>query len=628
MSPSCRLSRVPGAFLALSLLCGLVVAQRPPAWAATKLPGLDTTRLLQLGKLVIYQGNTEVRVFSAFTRRWQVLPVSGSATVRHTNDWLLVQDGTRWTAFSAFEGSFETITVSNAAKVLNPVGNKNDEILLVQDGTSIHAFSGLVGKWTKQFASAQATVSVQRQVAVLIDGSQAFGMAALIGTWVPQGLASTPLYANADSSTAVVGTAGDLYGFSAQTGAWTSRKSLGTGATRRFFADVAVWTLGPVSLAYSGLTGRFAIATTGASPTVHVDRQLAIVAGGGDLSFYSAPLSTWTVLPKAGAATLATGPVTALASLAGRVHAFSALTGKVTTSPFVSSSEAVSSSVAAAVESGTGRAWLYSAFLDRWTAAPTGAKTGLPQLALQSGLVDMTPAGYVAFSGRTGKFVNLATGTTSAAWINSQSSVIAVTEPKMLHVFEPRRDVWLSTKTEAGSLQPTIWRTTLVGDDGKYGYGFGAQSGVIEVTALPQPVGSSKASSEVGRLVTKDWVLGFSSLPDLTSQWQFPEFRRIFTVGTTYQLDLGARSGAAAVLAFGRPVTNAVAIAGLGSLVIDLSTVATVGVGRVGTNGRLGVRIPVPNVPALRGAELFFQSVVLPAMGAPYLSMAASLMVR
>src|SRR5690606_28457908 len=162
------------------------------------------------------------------------------------------------------------------------------------------------------------------------------------------------------------------------------------------------------------------------------------------------------------------------------VAAYSTLRGTFTTLPLPNPNPLVNATVAAAMDTQSKALWLYSAYTGQWYRAPQGAAATLPNLARNAAFVYGSGNRNWAFSARSGRFVPIdLTGAT--VFVDASSSLVAATTGTTLHVFEPRREVWLST-TLAGNppVDVRIWRTCLVAFSDQEAAGFGVEHGSLE----------------------------------------------------------------------------------------------------------------------------------------------------
>jgi hypothetical protein len=613
---------------ACGLLGALAVAQAPPAWTALPVPtGTANGTTTSIGKLVVYRDGPQVHVYSAFTRRWHATAANPVASLRITNDCLLLQDGATWTAFASHGGAFRTLAVSPTAQLLNPAGRDNDSVLLVLDGNLLHAFSGFTGDWSTRSVSNAAGLSVQRHVAMLSDGNLLSGYDAFSGTWHDVAVGGAVLTLSTDGIAGVAATSTTLHGFSALHGTWTTAPALANASLVRN-DDWAVWYDPTTMVGYSGVQGTFATASLTASTVAASEDDLALFATNAGIVAFSAIRGTWSqpiapttarVRANVASALLVDGP-------AQQVHGYSAITGTVATTTLDSSFEEVASSVAYALQVGTGQPFLFSGLTGQWYAAPADVLPTIPVLTTTAALLP-TNTGLRAFSGRTGAFVPLVAAGLQPVG-NSSSSPAAAWNATDLYAFDARSDRWSAQpRSGTGTVTMQIWRTGLFALDGTGVAGFGSQSGQWDVMALPSPLLGSRANSECNRIDLANHVFAHSALAELVSLHQFPEFRRVFATGATMRLQLPLPSGDFALLAAGFFAGTPVPLPGLGALVLQPASLTTsLLLPRPGEH-RARIEFAVPPSPWLVGVEFGLQALVVPAAGSAWLSRAAGVLI-
>ena len=348
------------------------------------------------------------------------------------------------------------------------------------------------------------------------------------------------------------------------------------------------------------------------------ERKFVAVETTAGYEFFSAITGAWTLLRLSQPASVRAADAVALIKQSARVYAYSALTGNVAVRPVASSHEAVTATLGAVVDAKTSRAAVFSALTGGWIDAPAGVRPGLPALASQAALFQVT-GGFLAMSARGAVVARIATAASAVAWVDGSSANLVLAEPGKLHIFDARRGTFESATT--GTLHtPSLWRTTFVVEDGGRAYAFGAGAGVLEQVAFSGPAIDVRASSECGRVVTATSVFAFSSVSDLMPLAQFPEFRRVRPLGTFVQLQLSSAPLALSVLLVGSARKFATPVPGLGLLWLDPRSII---VGPAGLSDATGLRlskIHIPGDPRLAGVELFWQGLVLPLGGQPYLT--------
>lgn len=613
-----------------SLLTAVALAPLAPpqgraAWSVLSVPnGVQPADVTSIGKLTVCRDGAFLHVYSACQREWRTLATTGAATVRITNDCLLVQDGTSWRGFSAYRGTFEPLPVSPQAQLLNQVGRDNDSILLVHDGGQLHAFSGFHGAWVSRAVGSGFGWSTQRHVAIVVDGNVLSAMDAYGSQWHDLPVGSPTLLLSTDGTAGLAVTTTEVHAFSATTAAWTSAPAL-PGATFVRNDDWALFYDGAQMLGYSGVQGRFEYAPLGAGSVVAnedcfalVDTSYGLVAYSGIRGAFSAPIapSTSRVRTNVSVATIVD---------TAAVHGYSAASNTFATLPIVPTNEEAAGSVAYAIDGATNSAHCFSGLTGRWHTPPPDALPGPPLITTTSALLP-TASGVRAFSARSGRFVPLVGGGLTPVG-NSASAIAGAWSATGLHAFDARAERWVSLpRTSSAPLILQIWRTAMFAIDGAVAVGFGAQDGAWASLPMPGTYVVGRANSESSRIVTQNHVLAHAAVAELSSYAQFPEFRRVQPAGTPLRLSLPLRPGDVALLAggvFGAPT----ALPGLGTLQLDPGSIASLLVLPTPGQGRAVVALPIPPHPALVGSEWAFQALVAPLAGAAHLTGPATVFV-
>lgn len=614
--------------LAATCLATLAAAQGPSAWAPLTFPGgTATVQVQSLGKLVVAQQQDVLHVFSAATRRWHAHPAPGAPAVRVANDWVLWRDATGFTAFSSMRGTFEHLGASTSAFVVNPTNQRNDSIALVRDGSQLHHFSGFDGRWRSRSVGTNAGVSVQRHVAIVSDGNLLGGLSAFAPGWVDVQVAGPATMLSADGTAAVALAGPTVHGFGAADATWSSAAAPSLGATFVRSDDWALWHDGVTALAFSGLQGGFTSTVVGAVTELAIQEDLVAMRSGVAVHLYSPVTASWTLAGLGLQGTLRTATTVALMADGTSLQAYSALRGTLAPLTLDSSAEALSAAVVAALPRAGGPPWLFSALLGQWVEAPADVQSSLPFLATQSALLP-TATGWRAWSARSGAAVAHAGPGTPVG--NPNSAVAALVDAGHVHVFDARRDVWIEVPRTSPAATPTLqaWRTTLVGHDGPLAVGYGALSGRLETTALPEPAQGVTASSECGVVMTAHTLLAWSSAPEVAPLAQFPEFRRIQPVGSACEVQVQLGTAGTAFLAVGTLAPVPLPLPGLGTLLLDTASAAVLACTPDPGETRHVQVLHVPAAPQLQGSRWWLQAVVLPAAGPgqPWLTGGAELM--
>lgn len=621
-------SRTRG-LLTKSLLAAALLTSSAPAqttaWSEVQpAGGVPPGSVSSIGKLTHFVDGSVLHVWSAFTRRWHQLNVGTNASVRQTNDWLLVQEGNIWTAFAAAGGRFVPLTTSAGAFVLNPTSQNNDSVLIIRDGGQVHAFSGFLGRWVSRNISPTATVTVRRHTALLSTalpagaGSILGGFSAFTGSWHDMPIAQPVISLSADGTAGVAESATELFGFSSRLGTWATTPSL-VHTTRARDDDWASWYDGVNALAFSGLSGTFATQAIGPASVQHTESLYVLYRTTQATHAYSAVTGSWASVSTSPSATTRGANAVALIEEPLLLTAYSAPLGAFVSINLDATATSLAGSVVAATERNSGMPTLFSALTGNWQAAPGDATPTLPQVGFVSALLPR-PGGHYAFSTRTGLFVPL-NSPGGIAEIGPQTAPALVWDPTALHFFDARRDLWIS-EPRPGSGQPAVhmWRTTAMVFDGSDVVGFGSQNGHVERLTLTEPVAAFRANSESLTVTTSARVLGFSGLGQPNTLSQFPEFLRVFPIGGVLNVQLPMQSGDLAIIAGGLLATQPSLVPGLGTLLLDTQTLTSMLVLPRTDADRGELLLPVPNLPALRGAQFWFQALLAPLNAAPVLT--------
>ena len=624
----------PTLLLAACLLpLGLLPAQRPASWVPLTLGApLASGNIGQLGKTCAYIEGNKISFFSAFARQWKSTTANAAnvANLRVFNDLAFLIDQGQIIAFSSYRGEIEVLPVSGSATVVNPSAQRNDSILTVVDGSTLWTFTCFEGKWkSRTLISPTPRIVTQRHVLMVGDGTAYHGMSAFDGNWVSLSapVASTGGYA--DGSWGMLETPTTLYGFSAQRAAWSTTPALAPGyqVTRR--EDTIIYWDNTNALAYTGLRGVFAATTIAPGSSIDADALVGVARSGGSLQLFSAVLGTWTNATTTATAAVTTKPHQITWNDAtGLVGSFSPFLGSVALLPVAASVVGNNDGVAGAIDALSSRLYLFSTLTGAWVTAPRDAVVAIPSFIWCGALVKST-TGYYAYAGRTGRFIPLVASPSAVAWVDVNSSVMAVEDGNTLSVFEPRREVWLSVqKVNTGPLLVRIWRTTLLAVDGTTVHGFGTFEGTLESYTLPAAPIEINANSESLRAGVGTTLACFGGTPDFVTLYQFPEFRRVFTAGSNLEVQLHGAPGASTWMVLGFMAPAPVSIPTLGELFISANSFAIVPLGTLPADGRVSQRLFIPDEPALRRLEACFQGIVAPVSGTPYLTRLATVLVQ
>lgn len=625
--------RIPLALVATVALAAASPAQRPSSWAFDPQVGLSASSVDALGKIAWRSSGVTVSAFSSATRGWASWVSPGSFTARLSNDWLMVDAGTTIAAFSAARGVFETIAVSANKTVVNPNSNRNDALLAIHDGNTLWTFSGLTGGWSSRAIATNAAIVVERNVLIVVDGPNLLGYSATQNTWA-SATAAAPASTYGVSHTLGWAIAGNvIHGYSAIQGRWASVASSQPAANATANGDVVLFS-SPVELVgFSGISGAFGVLLTPAATlALRTSDHVGYASPDGVLHYlFGAVASQWTVFVSSQPATATVSGAIVLLTEPPQLHAYSGLRGTVATTPLPNATTAIADSVAAAVDAGNTALHLFSAVRGTWHLAPQGAQITLPELARTGALLTDGAMDWWGFSSRFCTFELHVSGASPTRWASTESSIVAVESDTALACFDARRNAWIEMPLSPAErpVDIRIWRTCLVAHFPQSGrlVGFGAGNGEFESAPLQGTFVSLRANSEVGAAVTTDGAFGYAPLSDLGSEVQFPEFRRLTSLGATFTLRLVGEASSAFGIVAGIASPTDTRIAGLGALHLSPALLIAFPPGVVGAGARASSAVSIPVDPALRGIDVGFQALVLPPAGTPYLTQLATVLV-
>jgi hypothetical protein len=497
--------------------------------------------------------------------------------------------------------------------LLNPSSQNNDSAALIRDGSVLHAFSGITGRWTSRAIAPTAAIVVQRHVALAVDGTLASGFDAFQGAWHDQQLDGPAAIVSADGVCGVCSTASTAYGFSSLHGGWTSHPCA-TSAQLTRNDDWAVWHDGSTALGYSGLVNGFSSLPLGPLTSSAGDDLFGLFMTPGLAHAFSAFTGTWSTAPMSATASVRVSSAVALLIDGTQLHGYSAPRGVFEPLVLDASADAIAGSVVAVESRATGRSHLFSALTAHWSTAPQQALPGLPTLST-TGAMLRAQSGVIAFSARTNAFVARAM-TQPVLEANLSSSPLIAWDANEICLFDGRRDQWVSTpRLSTGPLSPQIWRTSGFVMDGGYAQGFSTYGGSIRWGFLPAPLQSFRVNSESVAIYTADAILAFSAVPEPVPMAQFPEFRRAAVVGSPLLMHLRQMPNEVGFLAIGAPLSQSVVVPGLGEIVLDPQSSATLLMTPVPDADRSEFSVPIPADPVLQGASAWFQALMLDQFG-------------
>ncbi|MBK8974523.1 MAG: hypothetical protein IPM29_01220 [Planctomycetes bacterium] len=637
-----RCARALPAAAALALLAALAPAPhaqvpgRPSSWACLQTTAAST--VFQRGKMAAIVDPSGWHVFSSATRRWSSfpLPTQPLTSIWITNDIVLFDAAPLYVAHAshaATAAGFAPLLLGAGAAMVNPASNRNDSVLVLRDGATLHTFSGFDGLWRSRAFPPTARVVVQRDVVLVADGNQLWAMSESDPQWIPH-TAQGPVSAiYADGTIGIAEDATHVHGFSAVLGTWTSAPRLPNSANPTVSRNAAVWTNPSEALAYGATSGAFARVTTGGGVLVTPSDQFVVLEGvANQWWLFSGVTGRWTTITLSGLPTLVTDTTVAALVVGSTIHAWSATRDSFATLTGVTANVALAAATGYAQDARGGPFWLYSGLTGTWQRAPANTGAALPGLTRNGALLIDPTAGLAwAFDARTARFVSEPLGTNGRAlYSDPNTSTIAAEDDGKVTFFDARRGVWVRVPKNGTFQQTALWRTTFVGALGAHVVAHGVLQGEPERLTMPSgaPTGLI-AASETLLAQTGAEICAFSGTPELLSPAQFPEFRRMAAAaGATLDLRFfgslpAAGRPASGALVLGRPLAQGVPTP-FGELLIDTAGAIPLGPLSLGAAGRADLRIPIPNLPGLGGAELGAQGIVLEASGATWLTRLAS----
>jgi hypothetical protein len=602
-------------------------AQRPSSWVFHAQGGLTSGAVQALGKIAWVQQGASIAVFSAKTRRWISHPVAPGATIRQTNDWLVVETPIQIDAFSATTGRFESIPVGVNHAIVNPTAQRNDVVLAVRDGNTLWCFSGLRGGWRSSGLGSGAGLSVLRNALIAVDGTNLIGYSALTGTFRNATANGAPSAVAIGDGFGLAIDGSTVHAYSAITDRWTSELFTAAPSVASLVGDVAILTTAIELAGYSGVHGtieRQFVPTAGMAFAAS-DHIAHASADGLSHWFFGAGSGRFTQVTTSTVATvLVDGAVGALVENQ-TVHGYSALTGIAVSQNLANASVDLVVSQVAALDGNATRAHIFSAFTGTWTPAPPTALAGMPELARNVAVLgDQNPSRWWFFSPRHARYIPFDAGPNSSPIISRNNALGTIEDDQSVAQFDPRRDAILTTPIGAGDrpLNLRTHRMTYVAHAPASDevIGFASLHGAVERAPAIGTVFEVRANSEVGLVLTDQGIHAFATSGDLGSEMQFPEFRRMPGRGSELHLRLDGPSLAGHAILAGFASSSSTPVAGLGDLDLDPTQIVAFPALALDAGGQGEVVLATPNNATLAGLDLGFQAVVLPAAGAPYLS--------
>ena len=606
------------------LLCaGALAAQAPSAWSTLTVPGgVDPTKITTSDKLILYRDAGYLRVFSAVTGQWHAFTPSPGTTVTLEDDVLLTPESDRWTAFSAYRGTFLPLFVDYWTSSMQ----SNESVAVVDDGANVHAFSAFTGAWHSRAKPANAIVQLgTRMVLLRSTGTTTPGFAsafdAFSGTWHDVPPQTDNVYgARLAGGTCMVAFGPDVYGFSNMTGGWQH-----IGATPPAYPpnnSPYGEATGLRGTFYSGATGRFT-ANLGSGHGVESAYQIGTAYDQGTYHVTSAAHDSWLAMP-AGATLRSRFYATAVFSTTGFAHLYSGLTHSALTvaHDFDFGSWNRRGLLVALRAPVTDAPQVFNAVSGQLHAPPADALPGLPWLSRISAGV-YTAGGVSAFSSFGGSWHPLAAPT--ALLGASDGSLLTATDADDVHVFDGNRDRWRSLPVAAAQrFGPSLGRDTLVTGDDVAATGFSTVSGEPESVVLPEPRLGHGADGQCAHVYTQNHLLAFTGYGDLTVWNAFPsDFSPLGDGGKT---QLQCRTPAFPILVLGLSPRGTTPLpTPFGDVwLVPSQTVTEVMVPIVG-EGRARLELQLPPSPSLKNTTWTAQTLTLPFGGAAWTSAAVPL---
>jgi hypothetical protein len=580
-------------------------------WSEYALPP-NVTNVRGLGSQVLVETPTALHFFSGQHRKWTVHPVTAPTIVGVANKHTVFQDGTTVYGYSTYTARVAALPTSGSATV--SIGSASSSwTAYVVDGSDVWAWSAFFGEWKHLQASGTPVTGINSHMVTCNDGGTVHAFSAFFGDWValPRS-GATNVFTWRNGAFALFSGPDEIAGFSAYTNDWTTTQALPTGTAtfdaRDAYASVAV-NGGDDRAWFSALHGTFTISSFGPGALAQFAPSVAVVTtGAGQVLGYS-PV-TCAVLPiatqQAPAITLGQGSFGACALIddGTTLQAFSGLTGTVATTPFWVPFTLTVGDTAAFATGPSTIGFAYSAIRGTWTAAPAVAAT--QTVANFECILRTVPGGFEAFSARTGTFATLVTSGANATML-AQGSIIGVVDGNGLDVFDARYARWVRQATN-GTPAFGVHRLTGIARDTASAHGFSMWLHEWESIALQGTWVSTAVNSSIGYVRTSSHVYVFTATGSLSTFARFPEFSRFHALGQPLSHTNTGNPGAfvAALLALSATELTTP----FGVLRIDTNPVA-LGLGFVPADGRLYSPIATPDVPALRGIEVFLQDIVL-----------------
>ncbi|HZN37751.1 MAG TPA: hypothetical protein VFD82_03050 [Planctomycetota bacterium] len=554
------------------------------------------------------------------------MPVSaGTSSIVLKKDMLLVPESDRWTAFSAYRGTFVPLFVPFASSTIV----HEDSVACVRNGSTLHTFSAFTGQWHTRQLPGGWLLQLGSRMALIHTPFVGSNLAASAfdvysGQWFDA--PSQPLLtygAQATGGTAVVSTQAMQLGFSALRPGWVQAPVTATFpfpfinglSFEREFAR-------GVDAVFSGIAGTFASAPLPAA-TVEMHSNVATTVDVANRFVCGAGQNVWTAMP---GPYLTPGSDIPMTWGNGQVHAFSPLLGTVAATPWNQGFPSLFASgrtVAMVFDALSGAHPVFSSFTGQWHTPPANTLAEAPYLAANCALL-RTTNGVTAFAPRSASFAPLPGATTR---YNGYAASSATT----MNVFDAHGERWLSLPLQASTTLPTFGMRTMLIGDGTNMLGFAMRSRQFAAVPLPEVVAEVRASDDVGFVRTATHVLAFSGLGETVTWQDAPDGIYGVGLGATATIQARVPANHFVAMAFGPPAAAPLPVplpTPFGELWLDPGSAVVFAVAAAVGESRAVVPIAVPNVLALRGSTWLQQTVTLAPSGGIWLGAPSTLLVQ
>lgn len=587
-----------------------------PAWSSVP---VSNPPLFQHEQTVLgVTDGTAVHAWSAFTRKWSTIQGAfGTPLVQRYNEHLIVQDGPLFWGYSPRTGAFQAQFTFSPGAFMFPAPLQSWHSVIV-DGNQVHMYFALTGHWTTFSFASPPSITFGRMCVLIDDGTTVYAVSSNYGSLVPcPSTGASVLSAFTGCGFAHAG--GELFGFSANTNRWVSMPvssvpAISTGAaTSGCFAWIDDF---GVTSFFSAQTGAFLTMPSSAGASVTIKDFVALVVDGPTVYGYSG------LSGKAAVTTFATTPSVIVNSAYGviddgsAVTAFSAATSSFSP-PLAGSFSITPKGHVAYLESSTpgGTNYGYSAYRNQFVAAPVLSSPAVYSTGTALLLVD-AGAGFHAFSTRSATWVFQAAPTPDVVHANINSLLVRTGQD--LFAFNPRTSSWHMQTVAAPVTNVNLQYTALVVSDGVNAYGFSQYNDAWSTIALAGPAQAQAAQVQSAYVYDGVEVHAFSGIGQVSTNGDVPDYWRAVSWGGRLRIDVAGEPFAMSTLLFG--LAPGSVPTGIGTLLIDPSSIVLTLVIGVPPGGNTGLWMTLPEAPALSGLELYLQAMVSPNLGVPYLT--------